>query len=291
MQSTKLRATLQNGAPTRPRRWPAPSRSGTCSANRATRCAPPFPTWARCCWAACSTSTTPSRACSLVFKIADDNGLLLLDLKDLRAMLQHVGDNASQFTTSYGNISAASVGAIQRGLLADRAAGRRQVLRRADARHRRLHADGRRQGRGQHPRGRQADEFAAPVRHLPAVAAVGAVRAAARDRRSGPAQAGLLLRRGAPAVQRGAQGAGRAHRAGGAAGALQGRGRLLRDAEPARHSRFGAGPARQPGPACAARLHAARPEGRQGDRHDDAAEARDSTSRRPSPNWPSARRW
>jgi DNA helicase HerA-like ATPase len=53
----------------------------------------------------------------LVFKIADDNGLLLLDMKDLRAMLQHVGDNASQFTTQYGNISAASVGAIQRGLL------------------------------------------------------------------------------------------------------------------------------------------------------------------------------
>ena len=54
---------------------------------------------------------------SLVFKIADDNGLMLLDLKDLRAMLQHVGDNASQFTTEYGNVSAASIGAIQRGLL------------------------------------------------------------------------------------------------------------------------------------------------------------------------------
>jgi DNA helicase HerA-like ATPase len=53
----------------------------------------------------------------LVFKIADDNGLLLLDLKDLRAMLQHVGDNASTFTTEYGNISPASVGAIQRGLM------------------------------------------------------------------------------------------------------------------------------------------------------------------------------
>jgi uncharacterized protein len=53
----------------------------------------------------------------LVFKIADDNGLLLLDLKDLRAMLQHVGENASQFTTEYGNVSAASIGAIQRGLL------------------------------------------------------------------------------------------------------------------------------------------------------------------------------
>ncbi|MDD2720331.1 MAG: DUF853 family protein [Gallionella sp.] len=54
---------------------------------------------------------------TLVFKIADDNGLLLLDLKDLRAMVQNVGDNASDFTTEYGNISTASIGAIQRGLL------------------------------------------------------------------------------------------------------------------------------------------------------------------------------
>ena len=54
---------------------------------------------------------------NIVFKIADDNGLLLLDAKDLRAMLQYVADNASSFQTQYGNISAASVGAIQRGLL------------------------------------------------------------------------------------------------------------------------------------------------------------------------------
>ena len=54
---------------------------------------------------------------NLVFKIADDNGLLLLDLKDLRAMLAYVGENAKDFITGYGNISAASVGAIQRGLL------------------------------------------------------------------------------------------------------------------------------------------------------------------------------
>ena len=53
----------------------------------------------------------------LVFKIADDNGLLLLDLKDLRAILQFVGDNAAQFTTQYGNVSTASIGAIQRNLL------------------------------------------------------------------------------------------------------------------------------------------------------------------------------
>ncbi len=54
---------------------------------------------------------------SLVFKVADDNGLALLDSKDLRAMLQHVGENARSFTTEYGNVSPASIGAIQRGLL------------------------------------------------------------------------------------------------------------------------------------------------------------------------------
>jgi DNA helicase HerA-like ATPase len=54
---------------------------------------------------------------AMVFKIADDNGLLLLNLPDLRAMLQYVGDNAAQFKTEYGNVSAASIGTIQRGLL------------------------------------------------------------------------------------------------------------------------------------------------------------------------------
>ena len=60
---------------------------------------------------------TQSGVLQLVFRIADDNGLLLLDLKDLRAMVQHVGENAKNFTTEYGNVSAASIGAIQRGLL------------------------------------------------------------------------------------------------------------------------------------------------------------------------------
>lgn len=55
---------------------------------------------------------------NMVFRIADESGLLLLDLKDLRAMLHYVGDNADQFKTQYGNVSAASVGAIQRNLLA-----------------------------------------------------------------------------------------------------------------------------------------------------------------------------
>jgi uncharacterized protein len=60
---------------------------------------------------------TQSGVLTAVFKIADDHGLLLLDLKDLRSMLQHVSENASQYRAQYGNISPASVGAIQRGLL------------------------------------------------------------------------------------------------------------------------------------------------------------------------------
>jgi hypothetical protein len=64
-----------------------------------------------------SLNETQSGVMSLVFKIADDNGFLLLDLKDLRAMVHFVGDNAAQFKTEYGNISPASIGAIQRNLL------------------------------------------------------------------------------------------------------------------------------------------------------------------------------
>ena len=61
---------------------------------------------------------TQAGVLNMVFKIADDNGLLLLDLKDLRAMVQYVADNADQFKTQYGNISTASAGTIQRNLLA-----------------------------------------------------------------------------------------------------------------------------------------------------------------------------
>lgn len=62
-------------------------------------------------------NTTQSGIMTIIFKIADDQGLLLLDLKDLRSMVQYVGDNAAQFKTAYGNVSAQSVGAIQRALL------------------------------------------------------------------------------------------------------------------------------------------------------------------------------
>ena len=112
---------------------------------------------------------TQAGVLNLVFKIADDNGLLLLDMKDLRAMLQHVGDNAKQFTTQYGNISAASIGAIQRGLLQIEQQGGDKffgepMLDISDF----MQTCGR-QGRDQHPDGRQAAELAAAVCHLPAL--------------------------------------------------------------------------------------------------------------------------
>jgi DNA helicase HerA-like ATPase len=66
---------------------------------------------------------TQSGVLQIAFKYADDNGLLLLDLKDLRSLLQFVGDNRQTITTSYGNVSPASVGAIQRGLLTLEEAG------------------------------------------------------------------------------------------------------------------------------------------------------------------------
>jgi DNA helicase HerA-like ATPase len=71
---------------------------------------------------------TQAGVLGLVFRIADDHGLLLLDLKDLRAMLQHVGDNAAQFKTGYGNVSTSSIGAIQRGLLALESQGAAQFF-------------------------------------------------------------------------------------------------------------------------------------------------------------------
>jgi DNA helicase HerA-like ATPase len=71
---------------------------------------------------------TQAGVLQLVFKVADDNGLLLLDLKDLRAMLSYVGENAREFTTDYGNVSSASIGAIQRGLLALESEGGEKIF-------------------------------------------------------------------------------------------------------------------------------------------------------------------
>ena len=71
---------------------------------------------------------TQAGVLTLAFRVADDQGLLLLDLKDLRALLNWVGENASSLRTQYGNVAAASIGAIQRGLLALEEAGGEQFL-------------------------------------------------------------------------------------------------------------------------------------------------------------------
>ncbi|HEY5637574.1 MAG TPA: DUF853 domain-containing protein [Burkholderiales bacterium] len=75
-----------------------------------------------------SLNDTQEGVLNIVFRVADDNGLLLLDMKDLRAMLQHVGDNAAALKTAYGNVSTASIGAIQRGLLTLEAQGAKQFF-------------------------------------------------------------------------------------------------------------------------------------------------------------------
>ena len=61
---------------------------------------------------------TQSGVLRIIFRIADDKQLLLLDLKDLRSMVQHVGDHANEYKLQYGNVSAQTVGTIQRALLA-----------------------------------------------------------------------------------------------------------------------------------------------------------------------------
>lgn len=61
---------------------------------------------------------TQSSILSVVFKIADDEGLLLIDTKDLRSMLQYVGENAKEYSMKYGNISSVSLAAIIRSIVA-----------------------------------------------------------------------------------------------------------------------------------------------------------------------------
>ena len=140
-----------------------------------------------------------------------------------------------------------------------RAGGRRRVLRRARVRRGRPapHGAGR-LGRDQRPRAARRHGQAAPVLDVHPVAARPAVRAAPRGRRPAEAEAVLLLRRGAPAVRRRVRGADGADRANRPPDPLEGRRRVLRHPGADRRAVVGAGPARQPGPARAAGVHAGR---------------------------------
>ena len=77
---------------------------------------------------------------NIAFKLADENGMRLLDMKDLQAMLSYMGEHAQELTSMFGNISKQSIGAIQRDLLVLEQQGGRTLLRRTGAADRRHHA-------------------------------------------------------------------------------------------------------------------------------------------------------
>ena len=181
---------------------------------------------------------------NIAFRVADEQGLLLLDLKDLRAMLglhRRPCRRADRRNTATSRRR--PIGTIQRQLLVLENQGGDKFFGEPALDAEGLHPHRPRRPRHhQHPRRRQADGEPAALRDLPAVAAVRAVRAncprsAIRDK----PKLVLLLRRGASAVQRRAEGAARQDRAGGAADPLEGRRRLFRHAESARRARQGSG--------------------------------------------------
>ncbi len=141
---------------------------------------------------------------NIAFRIADEEGLLLLDLKDLQSLLIEVSNRSKELSARHSATSRPrSVAAIQRSLLVLEQQGGDALLRRAGVGDCRPHAhDPRRARHGQHSGRRQADDVAAPLRDVPAVAAVGTVRGTAGGRRPGPPAPRLLLRRSAPAVRR-----------------------------------------------------------------------------------------
>ena len=98
---------------------------------------------------------------NIVFRYADEQGLLLLDLDDLQAMLAHTAENADELTTKYGNVTKASVGTIQRQLLQLDSQGGGAILRRAGAGDRRFHRL-RREGPRLHQRARRRQADAEP---------------------------------------------------------------------------------------------------------------------------------
>ncbi len=180
-------------------------------------------------------------ALNIAFKLADEEGLAILDLKDLRALLSDLAERGKEIRTDYGNVSTVTIGSIQRRLVVLEEQGAENFFgepaldikdfMRTDTRRPRLH---------QYPRRRQADELAAALRNVPALAAFRAVRGTARSRRSGKAAARVLLRRGASALCRCAAGPAPENRAGREARPLERRGRLFRHPESARYpeSRF-----------------------------------------------------
>ena len=210
---------------------------------------------------------TQQSVLALAFKYADDKQLPLINLADLRALLNHLNsDEGKSEMAEYGGVATATVGVIVRKIVeleqqeADAFFGSPEFevehfLRTADGRSRR----GQRPGAGGHAGSARA------VQHVHDVAAGQPVRVASRGRRHREAEARLLLRRGAPALPRREQDVHGADRAGRAPHPVEGGRRLLRHPFPEGRAGRGARPARQPRAARPARLHAGRP--RDGARH------------------------
>ena len=168
---------------------------------------------------------------NIVFKVADEQGLLLLDFKDLQAVLQWTAENAGTLTTKYGNVGKQTVGTIQRALLTlQQQGGERFFGEPALDLKDMIGRDASGAGYINVLAADKLMQSPQALRHLPAVAAVGAVPGDARGGRRRQAEVRVLLRRGASAVRRRAQGAARQDRAGGAADPLQGRRRLFHHA-------------------------------------------------------------
>ena len=244
---------------------------------------------------------------NVAFRVADENGLTLIDMKDLRALLDAIVPAAGKKSADdeedhladirkaaqgYGNVSKATVGTIQRQLLVLENQGATKffgepALTLKDFM--KTDSDGR--GMVNILVADKLMQSPQALRHLPALDAVGAVRGIAGSRRPAEAETGVLLRRGAPSLQRRAEGADGQDRAGGAPDPLQGRRRLFRHAKPDRRARQGAGPARQPraARACAPSRRATRRRWRP--RRKLSGPTPSSIPPASSWNWARARRW
>ena len=213
---------------------------------------------------------------AIVFKIADDNGLLLLDLKDLRAMLQFVADNSRQFQTQYGNVSSASVGAIQRGLLEIEQQGGNAffgepMLDVDDL----LQTDGK--GRGMINVLSAEELIRSPKLYSTFLLWMLSELFERLPEVGDPEKPTLVFffDEAHLHVRRRLVGARREDRAGRSPDSFQGRRRVLRDAESVGYSRHRAGAARQPHSARAARIYPSRSEGGQSGRGYPSQESRD----------------
>ena len=206
---------------------------------------------------------TQESTLGLIFHWADQQGLPLLDLKDLRSVIQYLtSDEGKPQLKALGAVSTTTAGVILRALVNLEAEGAdtffgEPELEPADLMRRRP-------GGTRHHHAARAGQSGGPagdVLHVPDVGARRPVHDAARGRRRRQAQAGVLLRRGAPAVHRRVQGVPRAGRANGQADPLQGSRGVLLHPVADRRPQQRAEPARRPDPARAARVHPGRSEG------------------------------